>query len=278
MPLGGLFGKGQQPKKRDNSCLVVCSPHGSTGKTTVATNLAIELAASKNRVLLIDADSRGPAIANHFCLSQLPPGLPAALRLAKQNRLDHEQLERLTVPIAKTNLQVLPGSLGKVLGTENQDAFANLIASCRELFDFVVVDTESLSHDCEAEAYSLLALADDLLMVVAADPVGIQRWLEIEAELTNRGLVPTLIINRLRNSVLSSAKREINQTLERLSETSVSAFLPDDSTRLDQATRSGLPLALNARSGGFRQSLSGFVATQFLGQGGALDGRVAKLG
>lgn len=278
MPLAKLFQKKQTSEELAKHLILICSPYGSTGKTTIATNLALELAAQKQRVLLVDADTNGAAVANHFSLSQLTAGLAAALRLAKQNRLDQQQLERLTLAIPKTNLQILPGMFGKNWDTESEDALIKLISSCRELYDFVVVDTQALFVGSAEAAYPRLALADALVFVALADPVGIQRWLEIESELTTLGLQPKLVINRLRNSVLSSARREINQTLDRLGELPVAGYFPDDSARLDQATRSGLPLALNSRSGGFRQSLASFVATELLGQGGSLDGRVAKLG
>ena len=68
--------------------IAVSSPYGSTGKTTVAINIALELAAEKARVLLIDGDIQGPAVANHFVLTQQPAGIQAALRIASQQRFD----------------------------------------------------------------------------------------------------------------------------------------------------------------------------------------------
>lgn len=46
--------------------ILVTSPSGANGKTTVATNLAISMALSGRRVLLVDANFRRPAVARFF--------------------------------------------------------------------------------------------------------------------------------------------------------------------------------------------------------------------
>jgi len=79
--------------------IAVTSPYGSTGKTTVAINLALELSAEKFRVLIIDADIQGSSVANFFCLAQLPAGLSGAIRIASQHRFDAAQLARLSVQV-----------------------------------------------------------------------------------------------------------------------------------------------------------------------------------
>ena len=99
----------KQNTKPEPQIIAVTSPHGSTGKTTVSINIALELASEKYSVLLIDADLEGPSIANYFCLSELPAGLVGALRIASQHRFDQTQLERLSIKIPKSSITVLPG-------------------------------------------------------------------------------------------------------------------------------------------------------------------------
>ena len=262
--------------------IAVTSPHGSTGKTTVAINIALELAAEKARVLLIDGDIQGPAVANHFALTQQPAGLQAALRIASQQRFDFEQLERLSFQFQKSTLRIMPGSQNFPSQPFDQEAVANLLETARSGYEFTVIDLGSLSGDgsgAQAELTSaIISLADRTVMVCLADPIGIFRLLGIENLIAASSKPVDLVMNRLRNSVIASARREIAITLQRLSTLEPKAYLPDDPQHIDQAVRTGVPATSLSRTGTFRQALTGFVRAELLGRKGALDSRVAKLG
>ena len=262
--------------------IAVTSPHGSTGKTTVAINIALELAAEKARVLLIDGDIQGPAVANHFALTQQPAGLQAALRIASQQRFDLEQLERLSFQFQKSTLRIMPGSQNFPSQPFDQEAVANLLETARSGYEFTVVDLGSLSGDgsgAQAElTNAIISLADRAVMVCLADPIGIFRLLGIENLIAASSKPLDLVMNRVRNSVIASARREIAITLQRLSTLEPKAYLPDDPQHIDQAVRTGVPATSLSRTGTFRQALTGFVRAELLGRKGALDSRVAKLG
>jgi MinD-like ATPase involved in chromosome partitioning or flagellar assembly len=262
--------------------IVVTSPHGSTGKTTVAINIALELAAEKARVLLIDGDIQGPAVANHFVLTQQPAGLQAALRIASQQRFDLEQLERLSFQFQKSTLRIMPGSQNFPSQPVDQGAVANLLETARSGYEFTVVDLGSLSGDgggTQAElTNTIISLADRKIVVCLADPIGIFRLLGTENLIAATSQPVDLVMNRVRNSVIASARREIAITLQRLSALEPKAYLPDDPQHIDQAVRTGVPVTSLSRTGTFRQALTGFVRADLLGRKGALDSRVAKLG
>jgi len=260
----------------------VTSPHGSTGKTTVAINIALELASEKARVLLIDGDIQGPAVANHFVLTQQPAGLQAALRIASQQRFDLEQLERLSFQFQKSTLRIMPGSQNFPSQPVDQGAVANLLETARSGYEFTVVDLGSLSGDgggTQAElTNTIISLADRKIVVCLADPIGIFRLLGTENLIAATSQPVDLVMNRVRNSVIASARREIAITLQRLSALEPKAYLPDDPQHIDQAVRTGVPATSLSRTGTFRQALTGFVRAELLGRKGALDSRVAKLG
>ena len=262
--------------------LAVTSPHGSTGKTTVAINIALELAAEKARVLLIDGDIQGPAVANHFALTQQPAGLQAALRIASQKRFDLEQLERLSFQFQRSTLRIMPGSQNFPSQPFDQESLANLLETARSSYEFTVIDLGSLSVDAigtQSElTNNIISLADRAIVVCLADPIGIFRLLGIENLIASSRHPVDLVMNRVRNSVIASARREIAITLQRLSTLEPKAYLPDDPQHIDQAVRTGVPATSLSRSGSFRQALTGFVRTELLGHKGALDSRVAKLG
>ena len=262
--------------------IAVTSPHGSAGKTTVAINIALELAAEKARVLLIDGDIQGPAVANHFALTQQPAGLQAALRIASQKRFDLEQLERLSFQFQRSTLRIMPGSQNFPSQPFDQESLANLLETARSSYEFTVIDLGSLSADAigtQSElTNNIISLADRAIVVCLADPIGIFRLLGIENLIASSSHHVDLVMNRVRNSVIASARRELAITLQRLSTLEPKAYLPDDPQHIDQAVRTGVPATSLSRSGSFRQALTGFVRSELLGRKGALDSRVAKLG
>ena len=267
----------KQSIKPEPQVIAVTSPHGSTGKTTVAINIALELAAEKFKVLIIDADLEGPSVANYFCLAELPAGLAGAIRIASQNRFDQSQLERLSVQIPKTSITVLPGIMSEQKVELTAEILQGILDTCKAGFEFVIVDLGSLKPSGEEldPTSQLVSMADKVIAVALADPVGIFRLLRLEPKLLGLSANPKLVINRLRNSVIAQAKSEIKTTLASLGAIEIAAFLPDDPAHLDQATRLGM--ASSGKSGNFRSAVEIFTKTSILGRQGALDARVAKL-
>jgi MinD-like ATPase involved in chromosome partitioning or flagellar assembly len=253
----------------------------------VAINLAAELAASKYRVLIIDADLYGPSVANYLSLAELPAGFAGALRIASQNRFDKSQLERLSVELSKPKLTLLAGSVSSQSVEITSEAIDQIIETAKANFDFTVIDlaswpqqktTSSSRENLNVLFASVLGHANELVVVALADPVGIFRFLNVEQSILSSVSEPKLVINRLRNSVIPNARHEILQTLQRLSAIEVSGFLPDDPAHIDQATKDGTAASLLARPGSFRQAMQAFSNTVILKRLGQLDGRIAKLG
>jgi len=269
-----------QNTKLEPQTIAVTSPHGSTGKTTVAINIALELAAEKFKVLLIDADLEGPSVANNFCLAELPAGLAGSIRIASQHRFDQAQLERLSVQAPKTSITILPGVISEHHLEITSEVVKAILETTKASFYFVVLDLGSLRPNPKKEVFDLnteiVSISNQVVLVAAADPIGIYRLLRIEATILAITESPKLVINRLRNSVITQAKSEIKTTLAGLGTIEVAAFLPDDPVHVDQATRLGM--AGGGRSGSFRSAVGIFTKASILGRQGALDARVAKLG
>lgn len=140
--------------------IMVTSAVPSEGKTLTATNLALTLAESyQRRVLLIDADLRRPRMQEMFGLPA-GEGLIDALTAVKSERLPVHQVTR--------NLWVLPS--GRVMADPMSllvsPAMRQLIDDARESFDFVIVDTPPVAILPDANV--LAAMIDTTLLVVAA--------------------------------------------------------------------------------------------------------------
>jgi polysaccharide biosynthesis transport protein len=128
----------------------VTSPDPGDGKTTVATNLAVSIAQSGRKVLLIDADFRSPRPdrADGVGLSALLHGTAAAAEAVR--------------PSAVEGLSVLPSgpapaNPAELLASPRLRAFFKEVAAA---YDFVLVDTPPL-----------LAVTDPMVVAAEADEV-----------------------------------------------------------------------------------------------------------
>jgi Mrp family chromosome partitioning ATPase len=138
--------------------VMVTSPSTGDGKTNAAINLAVALASSGKRVILLDFDLRKPQIGRYLDLGEGH----ALTALANGNT----QLAELLVPVSDS-LSVLP--LGATDGDPGltQIVNANLVGfvdEARELADCVVIDTAPLGEVSDALRHA--RYVDDLLVVL----------------------------------------------------------------------------------------------------------------
>lgn len=246
--------------------VILCWGSTGSGKSTVALNLSFELASLGQRVLLLDADTYQPSIAAMLGLVNAGPGVTAVLRQARSNRLDSDELIRLTEEISFHNhrLRVLVGINAPTRWRElDSQALATLLEFLKSEYDSIIID--SATH-LEPGLYSetsdvprnlatteLIAMADEVLGIFSCDPVGITRFLwnlrDVDFEYIPVG-------NRLRTSVLGrDPERQVRDTLYQLARTTVSTFVPEDGAALDACQRQAQPLLLAAKSSKTREAI-----------------------
>jgi len=157
------------PSEQPLHTLVVTSPDPRAGKSITAANLAVALAQTGRRVVLVDADLRKPSLHDYFGLSN-DTGLSTLLASESASvgaYLRPTGVERLRLLAAgPTSLQ--PAQL---LGSE---AFAALLGRLRAEADLIIFDTPSLLSVVDASL--LVEHADATLLVARATPVG-PAWL-----------------------------------------------------------------------------------------------------
>jgi non-specific protein-tyrosine kinase len=137
--------------------LVVTSPSAGEGKSTTVANLAVTMAQSGKRTILVDCDLRRPQLHTLF-------GLPA------EPGLTNVMLENLAeVPLQKTEVENLwllasgptPPNPADLLGTGKMDA---LIASLLERTDIVLFDAPPVA--VVTDAAILGGKVDGVLLVI----------------------------------------------------------------------------------------------------------------
>lgn len=108
------------------------------GKTTNAVNLAISIANTGKRVLLIDGDLRKPTVHRYFNLEN-KDGLSEILAgLSNEVRIRKTETENLNV---LTSGQIPPNP-AELLGSEQMDT---LLEYVKNYFDYVVIDTPPIN-------------------------------------------------------------------------------------------------------------------------------------
>ncbi|TLM75944.1 P-loop NTPase [Pseudarthrobacter sp. NamB4] len=258
--------------------IAVWGPAGAPGRTTVAANMAGELAAEGKEVLLVDADSYGASIAAALGLLDESAGLAQACRLADQGLLDREALEKVAVPVATRSgtFSVLTGITRADRWTElRAPALTLVLERARQIAEVVVIDAgfcleadEELSFDTmaprrNAATLRSLELADAVYAVGAADPVGVPRLVrglaELEAAVPQAA--PIVVMNRVRaSSVGRGPERQLRDAWERYGPASgLEAFLPFDLAAADAALLGGSLLLEAAPESSLRHAIRQLV-------------------
>jgi capsular exopolysaccharide synthesis family protein len=139
------------------STVLVTSPSGGNGKTTVAVNLAISVALSGRRVLLVDANFRRSALPKLF------PGVPTeglSNILIGQGRLDAYSTSTAVPGLDVLGAGPIPPNPAELLGSSY---LRDLIADARTRYDQVVFDGPPLL--LVSDAMVLAASVDGVIMV-----------------------------------------------------------------------------------------------------------------
>ncbi len=136
----------------------VTSPVPGDGKSTVAGNLAVSIAQSGRRVCLIDCDFRRPRVAKIFGLKE-DVGLVQVIggKVELEDAIQQTSIENLfSVTCGRR-----PGNPSELLSSER---FADSLASLREQFDFVIVDTPPML--VVSDPANVAGLVDAVLLTV----------------------------------------------------------------------------------------------------------------
>lgn len=137
----------------DTRCkkFLVTSSIPGEGKSTVSINLAITLAESRKKVLLIDLDLRKPTVKKNLKLKDVRSGVSSVL--AEQKSEDD-----CIVYLSDINLYVLtsgpiPPNPAELIGSERMQ---HLMERLEEKFDYIIIDTPPVSVVTDAALASRL--------------------------------------------------------------------------------------------------------------------------
>lgn len=143
-----------------NGCKVICltSSMASEGKSTTCLNLAISMADTGNRVLLIDADMRRPSLGK-LLIEKTSPGLSNVLA----GLCDVLTAVRKNI---RPNLDVLfsgeiPPNPLELLSSKTME---KMLEQLKPLYDYIIVDTPPVT--IVSDTCVIASLTDGTLMLV----------------------------------------------------------------------------------------------------------------
>ncbi|MCB9211164.1 MAG: polysaccharide biosynthesis tyrosine autokinase [Ignavibacteriales bacterium] len=148
------------PKK-----VMITSCEEDAGKSTVSSNLAITIAQSGKKVLLIDCDIKKPSIAEAFGLPKYSSGLIDYLTEKTETPNIYKPIKLTTNSNLLMNIDILPTGVfsnisGEILAS---DRMKQLLSSL-EYYDFVILDTPPITR--LSDALSLGRIVKDTVLVI----------------------------------------------------------------------------------------------------------------
>jgi len=262
--------------------IAVWGPAGSPGRTTLAINIAAEIASGGYSVALADVDTHSGSVAPALGLLDEAPGFAAACRLAGADGLTRSELERIGQRYLSSH-----GSFWVLTGIGRPSRWPELSAErvvatvrqCRSWVDYTVLDTgfslendEEISSDLfaprrNAATISALREADQVIAVGSADPVGLSRFLRAHVDLVEIVEADriTVAMNKIRASAIGlNPAGQVAQTLQRFGGISSAALLPHDQPALDAAILGGKTLLDVAARSPTRAAIGQLVSTRIL--------------
>ena len=139
--------------------IVVTSSVPGEGKSTTSGNLALSLAQSGNKVLLVDCDMRKPSIHQKFKISNMSGTAELLLRKESFEDVANFYNENLTIITAGK----IPPNPSEMLSSRAMTAF---IKEMKKEFKYIILDTPPLQAVTDAQVLS--TKADGVLIVVRA--------------------------------------------------------------------------------------------------------------
>lgn len=237
--------------------IAVWGPGGAPGRTTLAGAVAAELARRGLSTLLVDADPYGGAVAQQLGILDEVSGLLAAARLVAAGTVE----QRFTTVQRRLSdrLRVITGLPRPDRWPEVRPGTLTALVERARLDGQVVLDTGfSVEPDPAADlgrparndlTREALEVADEVLLVGAADPVGLARLARAVTDLRDLlpDLSPRVVVNRMRPT-LGWREADVTAMLAGFGPSRGVHFLPDDQPAVDRALVAGRLLVESGES------------------------------
>lgn len=237
--------------------VTVFSPKGGSGKTALATNLAVAAQQSGLRTLLMDLDLQ---FGDSALTLAVPPRATIADLAGSSGDIDVEKLKAFVCTDPRSSLTLLPAPKrpeeAQIVG---QAELAATLNAARSSYSAVVVDTGPLF---DAAMLAALDRTDRLLLVCNPEVTSLKN-VRIGLETIERLGFPSdrvsIVANRI-GAPGAVTRAEIEEALER----KIAFELPDDAT-VPEAINRATPAMISDPSSRFARAVSAVAKSVFAG-------------
>jgi pilus assembly protein CpaE len=221
--------------------ILVYSPKGGTGCTTIAVNLAVALHNEETRVVIVDANLQFGDVAI-FLNEQ---GKNTVIDLAPRvDELDPEIVDSVMIKNAASGVHVLaspsrPENAEKI----NADQFSKLLRYLRQLYAYVIVDSSAYLTDV---TLSVLDIADAIVLIATQDIPSIKNdrlFLDLLLTLNVSADKIAFVMNKFDKRIAISPER-VGENLKQ----EVLAVIPLDERTVIPAANRGVPFMLDNKT------------------------------
>ena len=220
--------------------IVIYSPKGGVGCTTVATNLAVTLHNDETPTVLVDANLQFGDVA--VMLNER--GRNSVIDLApRADELDPEVVENVLISHASTGIKVLSApSQPEYAENVNGHQFSEILQYLRRLYTYVVVDTSSTLTDV---VLSAIDVSDLMLLIVTQDIPSINNarlFLDLAEVLDMNRQSILFVMNRFDKRIAITPEK-VGENLKK----DVVAVLPLDERVVVPSVNRGVPFVINSK-------------------------------
>ncbi len=232
----------------DARVITVFSTKGGSGKSVVATNLAVSLARqSEKPVILIDGHLQFGDVA---VMLKLQPQNTVVDAVSQIDRLDNVLMQQLLTTHEPSGLLVLPAPLEPTFADQiTGEQMAQVIAICRQLAGHIVIDTPAIFNEV---VLSTIEASDDVLLVAGLDIPNIKN---VKVGLSTLSLldVPREKLHLILNRADSKVKLDVGE-VEKTLQIQAAAHVPSDVV-VPISVNKGSPVVLSAPRSGVAKAL-----------------------
>jgi len=169
--------------------ILITSPMQGNGKTTIAVNLAISLALSGQKTILVDSDLRRPAVHSSLEIEKAP-GLSDVIRSKKKvadvkRSMDGTRIEVITAGD-------VPPNVTEVVGSKR---IAEILNGLKDDYETIIVDAPPLVI---SDSYNLASKVDGVVLVLEPGQTREEQAKVIKEQLNRAGArVIGVVFNRV---------------------------------------------------------------------------------
>lgn len=239
---------GSAAKLKAGKIIVIYSPKGGTGCTTVATNLAMAFESEETRVALVDANFQYGDVAV-FLNEQ---GRNTILDLApRADELDPRIVDEVMIDHSSSNVHILaappkPEFADDVTGEQ----FSKVLRYLQKLYNYIIIDTASHLTDV---VQASLDIADTIILIATQDIPSIKSA-NLFLSLTDAsGIDRSRIL-----FIMNRFDRRISITPERVGESlrqPVEVVIPFEDRSVTTSINRGTPFIIDNKSNAISKSI-----------------------